>query len=70
MRMEDHFRDTLLSRGVCASCLYSLAGLEAGGDGCLVCPECAGAWKRSRVREFIAFDEHAVVSPVASQRAC
>jgi hypothetical protein len=34
-----------LARGVCPSCSYSIATLLPGEDGCLVCPECGGAWR-------------------------
>jgi hypothetical protein len=51
--------DALLRRGLCASCLYGLGGLTPEPDGCLVCPECGGAWRAERVREVIAFDPDA-----------
>jgi hypothetical protein len=35
-----------MTEGVCATCLYPLNGLAADGDGCVVCPECGGAWRR------------------------
>jgi hypothetical protein len=47
--------DVYLRRGLCASCLYSLAGLEPAPDGCLSCPECGSAWKRDRIVDFAAF---------------
>ncbi len=47
--------DVLLRRGLCASCLYPLGGLERAADGCLTCPECGAAWKRERIREFDRF---------------
>lgn len=31
----------------CPSCAFSLAGLVAEDDGCVVCPECGVAWRRS-----------------------
>lgn len=37
-----------LAMGSCASCRYSLAEIEPEADGCVVCPECGGAWKISR----------------------
>lgn len=30
---------------MCAVCGYRLSGLAAGDDGCVVCPECAAAWR-------------------------
>ena len=41
---------TRLARGFlaircCASCGYSLLGLDPEPDGCTVCPECGSAWK-------------------------
>lgn len=36
----------LISRhGYCASCGYSLAGLDPEADRCIVCPECQSAWR-------------------------
>ena len=32
-------------QGVCLICEYNLAGLQPEPDGCVVCPECGGAWK-------------------------
>lgn len=32
--------------GICGSCGYALSGLTPGDDGCVVCPECGGAWRR------------------------
>lgn len=31
--------------GECPACCYSLSGLVVEQDGCVVCPECAGAWR-------------------------
>jgi len=31
--------------GVCPACAYALEGIGAAPDGCLVCPECGGAWR-------------------------
>lgn len=36
----------LASHGLCPTCAYSLADLSPEADGCTVCPECGGAWKR------------------------
>jgi hypothetical protein len=38
--------EPLLARcRMCLACGYDLSGLEAEGDGCVVCPECGGAWR-------------------------
>lgn len=31
--------------GYCPSCDYPLDGLSRDADGCIVCPECGGAWR-------------------------
>ncbi len=36
----------LASHGLCPSCAYGLADLSPEADGCTVCPECGGAWRR------------------------
>lgn len=36
--------------GCCASCGYALRGLTPERDGCVVCPECASAWRLSADR--------------------
>ncbi|MBX3359020.1 MAG: hypothetical protein KF745_11410 [Phycisphaeraceae bacterium] len=33
-----------IRRGQCPSCGYTIKGLKAEDDGCVVCPECNGAW--------------------------
>ena len=46
-----HWRSTtrgmraILRIGRCPSCLYELDGVPTEADGCIVCPECGGAWK-------------------------
>lgn len=35
----------------CPACVYSLQGLDAEPDGCIVCPECGGAWQRTGIAE-------------------
>lgn len=40
---------TITAHGFCGACGYSLRGLAAEGDGCLVCPECGGAWRAGRI---------------------
>ncbi|MFI4898269.1 MAG: hypothetical protein ACIARR_10635 [Phycisphaerales bacterium JB059] len=32
-------------RGRCRGCAFELEGVEAEPDGCVVCPECGGAWR-------------------------
>ncbi len=34
-----------LAEQLCPSCAYSLAGIPGADDGCVVCPECGGAWR-------------------------
>lgn len=36
----------LHAAGLCPSCAYDLRRVEAAADGCTVCPECGGAWRR------------------------
>jgi hypothetical protein len=36
-----------MSRGVCPSCSYPIATLPPAEDGCIVCPECGGAWRQA-----------------------
>ena len=38
--------DAALSINRCPACVYSLSGQQAEPDGCIVCPECGGAWRR------------------------
>ena len=35
----------MLRRKRCPVCTYSIEGLPAQDDGCVICPECAAAWK-------------------------
>ena len=35
----------------CGSCLYDLQGLDSEPDGCVVCPECGGAWRLDRCQK-------------------
>ncbi len=37
----------IIDAGYCPLCAFSLEGLAADDDGCVVCPECGAAWKRS-----------------------
>lgn len=40
------FPEAVLAQGFCPHCLYDLRGVVTReGDGCTICPECAGAWK-------------------------
>ena len=41
--------NTYVSNGFCAQCGYVLQGLTPEHDRCVVCPECAAAWKISRI---------------------
>jgi hypothetical protein len=38
-------REAMLAEKRCPSCAYSLAGMVAAEDSCVVCPECGGAWR-------------------------
>lgn len=40
----------LLNQGRCPACDYEIFGLESEADGCIVCPECGGAWRVLRRR--------------------
>ncbi len=42
--------------GRCAQCLSSLRGLSPEADGCVVCPECAAAWRASRIAPASVLD--------------
>lgn len=46
--------EVYLASGRCPCCEYSLEGAVAEPDGCVVCPECGGAWKGSRVRTGVS----------------
>lgn len=48
------FIDQALRQGLCASCGHGIGGLPAQTDGCIVCPECAAAWRSDRIRSPIA----------------
>lgn len=48
-RVERNIAPTLVAGGFCGACGYSLAGLIAEGDGCVVCPECGAAWREARL---------------------
>lgn len=41
--------EIFLTEGYCAACGYLLEDLIVEPDGCVVCPECNGAWKKERV---------------------
>jgi len=45
-RRTDRVASMLASHGLCPTCAYSLDDLAPEPDGCTVCPECGGAWKR------------------------
>jgi len=42
--------------GRCAQCLSSLRGIAPAEDGCVVCPECAAAWRASRIAPASVLD--------------
>jgi hypothetical protein len=39
----------VLKEGLCPSCTYNLHDLPTQPDGCVMCPECGTAWKRTRI---------------------
>jgi hypothetical protein len=39
----------LLADALCPCCSYGLADLPSEHDGCVVCPECGGAWQADRI---------------------
>ena len=43
-----------LSQGHCAACGYLLDDLTVEADGCVVCPECNGAWLKERVGDQLS----------------
>lgn len=60
VRQRGHTRRivaTLLYMGRCPSCAYSPAGVPVQPDGCVICPECAAAWKASRLNFSAAPDQ-------------
>lgn len=46
---KDRLKNTRLRENQCPACGYSLQELEPSADGCLVCPECGGAWRLARL---------------------
>jgi hypothetical protein len=42
-------RRIALRHGQCPWCMYSIASLPPQNDGCVLCPECGGAWRRGGV---------------------
>lgn len=42
----ERIKRTWLARGLCPSCGYALAGLDADPEGRVACPECGGTWLR------------------------
>lgn len=49
VRRFSQIAEIFLTEGLCAACGYNLQDLVAENDGCIVCPECYGAWKSNRV---------------------
>ncbi|MBX9737985.1 MAG: hypothetical protein K2X32_13775 [Phycisphaerales bacterium] len=49
--------------GRCPQCLSSLRGLNADWDGCVVCPECAAAWRASRIAPAHVLDALRATDP-------
>lgn len=48
----------LLADGLCACCGYTLADIPEDADGCVVCPECGGAWRGDRVVRAVRYREN------------
>lgn len=47
----------LCRHGLCAVCAYDLSATPPERDGCIVCPECGGAWKGDRIVSAAAVRE-------------
>jgi hypothetical protein len=45
----------VLEEGLCPVCGYNFYGLSADTDDCVVCPECAAAWKWDRIARLAPF---------------
>lgn len=45
----DHICRLALAESSCPACGYLLSGALSEPDGCVVCPECGGAWRADRV---------------------
>ncbi len=48
---KERLKTRRLRAGQCPACGYDIAEIDAEPDGCFVCPECGGAWQRSRLSE-------------------
>ncbi|MFG0245981.1 MAG: hypothetical protein ACF8MF_08040 [Phycisphaerales bacterium JB052] len=59
LRKFDRIAQIHLTHGICPSCAYQLDDLTIQEDGCVVCPECNGAWQESRVRQAHVTVKHA-----------
>lgn len=44
-RSARHARDAMLRHGLCPACAHGIEGIPPQEDGCVVCPECAAAWR-------------------------
>ncbi len=44
-RSPEHAKRALLRSGLCPSCAYKLDDITPEPDGCIICPECGGAWR-------------------------
>ncbi len=48
---KERLKTRRLRDGQCPACGYDVADIDADADGCIVCPECGGAWRMSRLSD-------------------
>lgn len=48
-KLDPSAAPSLVAEGFCGQCGYSLRGLRAHDDACVVCPECGCAWSERRI---------------------
>jgi hypothetical protein len=48
---KERLKTRRLRDGQCPACGYDVAEIDADADGCVVCPECGGAWRMSRLSD-------------------
>lgn len=46
---KERLKTRRLRDGQCPACGYGVADMDVSEDGCVVCPECGGAWRMSRL---------------------
>jgi len=60
LQSRDRVVAYLTSQGMCPACAYDLAGVQAGADARVTCPECAALWDGSRLTGAERFWLHKV----------